>query len=145
MCSMLSVQASERMQWFYSGVFIVNFELIQYTTQILLQLTLNICLYVKKKIYKKMNIVLVVSNPLPISATKNLVKINNDQINILCEIYSNFLKSTRVISLILSCRVHLSLLFPANIYLFKINNTNSRKRREICLNIFHTFFYRFYC
>ena len=56
---------------------------------------------------------------------------------------------------------------PANIYLFKFNNENTRKRCEICwkstrkhqndvndvvlvfllltLNIFHTFFYCFYC
>ena len=56
---------------------------------------------------------------------------------------------------------------PANIYLLKVNNTNTRKRREICskltiktpgrhhwprsgdlmstLNIFHTFFWRLYC
>ena len=43
--------------------------------------------------------------------------------------------------------------FPANIYLFKDNNRNSRKRCEICSkltiktlsNIFHTFFYCLYC
>ena len=50
---------------------------------------------------------------------------------------------------------------PANIYLLKFNNRNTRKRCEICsklikaperqmylllnLNIFHTFFWCFYC
>ena len=51
--------------------------------------------------------------------------------------------------------------FPANIYLFKLNNRNTRKKWKICskltvtnvflvllsltLNLFHTFFYCFYC
>ena len=30
--------------------------------------------------------------------------------------------------------------YPSNIHLFKVNNGNTRKRYEICSELFHTFF-----